>query len=133
MRRAARAWLVTPFLLISAADIALTLHGQPAAYRAGDYAAAVEANPFAYPFLVRGPDWFLAAATAWCAGFVAVVIGVRVRWVTWCAVFATVAHAVAGAAWLVRLERFGWPLAVAYLSVVTVAARACWARAGIVR
>ena len=51
-------------LVVYAADISLTLVGQPAAYWEGDYSLAQEGNPLVHPFLARSPWVFVAATVA---------------------------------------------------------------------
>jgi hypothetical protein len=50
-----RFWLLAPAWLWLAADVGLTLAGQSDKYWIGDYAAAVEGNPLAYPIVAQGP------------------------------------------------------------------------------
>lgn len=125
-----RLWLVVPLWLWFAADVTLTLAGQPARYRAGDHAAAVEANPLALAVLALGPGVFTAAALGWAA-----LLGVlAVCWshplTGWLAAVAAALHVLGGCSWLVRHGVLGWALAVAYIVVASEVSWFCWRRAG---
>jgi hypothetical protein len=125
-----RAWLVVPTWLWLAADVALTLAGQPSAYWAGDYKSAVEANPLAHPVVARGPWPFLLLAGVW-AMFIGVFVAcLSHRLAGWFAVLAAVVHAVAGGTWLARLGGWGWALALLYLFVASEVSWWCWRRSG---
>lgn len=126
-----RAWLVAPSVVLWAADIALTLAGQSAAYWAGDYGQARESNPLAYPLLAASPWVFVGATALWGAAVSGVVLFWR-HWATpWIGVLSALGHAIGGSSWLVRLGAgAGWGLAVAYLLLASQASRWCWRRAG---
>ena len=115
---------LVPAVLCYAADIGVTLAGQPAEYWAGDYAAVHEINPLARALLKTHPMLFLAAATAWAAVFTILIV--YWRYGAWVAVALTVGHTVGAATWLVRIGPWGWLLAVAYLAAVSQFARRCW-------
>jgi hypothetical protein len=125
-----RAWLVMPAWLWLAADVALTLAGQPNDYWKGDYTNAVEANPLAYPILARGPWPFLLLAAVW-----AMLIGVAVACLShqlagWFVFLAAVVHAVGGGTWLARLGSWGWALTLLYLLAASEVSWWCWRRSG---
>ena len=124
-----RTWLLLPALVACAADVALTLTGQPDGYWRGDYGLAVEGNPLAHPLLVRSPWVFVALAVGWCIAFSAIVLMWAHRAGEWVAVLVTIGHAVGGASWLARLGAVGWVFVVLYLVAVTLGIRWCWRRA----
>lgn len=72
----ARLWLLLPAVCLYLGDLSLTLAGQPEAYWAGDYAAAAEYNPIAYPLLAQHPAVFGGGALGWLAVFTTIVL----RW-----------------------------------------------------
>ena len=112
-------------IVVYAADVALTLAGQPAAYWRGDYGLAVEANPLAYPLLVRSPWAFVVATLVWGVCLAGVVWRWRHRAGEWLALLLTIGHAVGGASWLARLGAVGWAFALAHLVAVTLGIRWC--------
>lgn len=124
-----RAWLLLPALIVVAADVFLTLAGQSVEYWAGDYGAAIEANPLAYPFLAAHPSFFVGAAFLWGG----VVAGVVLCWTHPCALWLSLAvtfgHAVAGSTWLARFGGVGWAGAVLYLAGAAGFTQWCWRRA----
>jgi hypothetical protein len=123
-----RLWLVVPVALLCAADAGLTLAGQSAAYWAGDYAAAVEANPFARPFLVQSPWLFIGLAAAWLVVVAAIVLAWRHPLAVWLAVLVAAAHAVGGASWLTRGSPWQLVAAGVYLAVAAQGWAWCWHR-----
>lgn len=125
-----RLWLLAPAAALYAGDVGLTLAGQPAAYWAGDYRSAVEANPIAYPLLARGPWPFVGLAAGWLAVLSAVVVRWRHPAAGWLAVLVAAAHAVGGASWLARAGPWGPGAAVGYLAAAAQASGWCWRRAG---
>jgi hypothetical protein len=106
------------------------LAGQPAEYWSGDYDAAVEKNPFAFPILARGPWVFAALAVVWGAAVAFVVMQWRHWAADWFAALVTFGHAIGGASWLVRFGPWGWLAAVAYLAAVAEVTRRAWTRTG---
>jgi len=130
MSRRGRLWLLAPAAALYAGDVGLTLAGQPAAYWAGAYGAAVEVNPVAHPLLAHSPWAFAAAAGCWLAVLAAVIgCGPR-RAAGWVAAAVAVAHAVGGSSWLVRAGPWGLAAAAAYLVAAAAASSWCWRRAG---
>ena len=123
-------WLFAPAGLLLAADIALTLTGQPPAYWAGDYATAAEANPIAYPLLLRSPWLFVGGTFVWGLSLAAVILAWRHPAAAWVAVLAAVGHAIGGSSWLVRWGPCGWGVAAGYLIFASQASRWCWRRSG---
>ena len=121
-----RAWPLLLLLAVYAADIGLTLAGQPPAYWEGDYSLAEEGNPLVLPFLARSPWLFVAAALAWGAVLGAVVLLWHHRAGEWLAVMTTLSHAFGGACWLARLGAVGWGFVILYLAVVTLGLQWCW-------
>jgi hypothetical protein len=110
--------------LLAAADMGLTLAGQPAAYWAGDRAAGVEANPLAAPFLARGPLAFAGMTAGWVGLVAGLVLGLRHPLADRGAGWVGAGHAFGSAAWLARGP--GWAAAVAFLVVAARLLRAFW-------
>lgn len=125
-----RLWFLLPALSFYAADIGLTLTGQPAAYWGGDYSQAVEHNPLAYPILAWHPVWFVGAGLAWAVVFSTVIVLWQNRISDWIAVLLAFGHAVGGSTWLARHGVGGLLLAIVYLAVASKVSGACWRRAG---
>jgi hypothetical protein len=123
-----RLWLLAPAAVTFVADVTLTLSGQPSSYWAGDYATAVEANPFAYPLLAFSPWLFATLAVFWMA----LLSGVILFWPHpasgWLAVVLTVLHAAGGSSWLVQLGWWGIVAAIAYLALAAHVTGWCWRR-----
>ena len=126
-----RLWLLLPALGLYAADLGLTLTGQPAAYWGGDYSKAVEHNPLAYPILARHPVWFVGTGLAWAVVFSTVIVLWRSRVSDWIAVLLAFGHALGGSTWLARHGFGGLVLAIVYLAVASRVSGACWRRAGL--
>jgi hypothetical protein len=126
-----RLWLLLPDLGLYAADVALTLAGQPAAYWGGDYSQAVEHNPLAYPILAWHPFGFIGAGLSWAVVFSAVIVLWRNRVSDWIAVLLAFGHAVGGSTWLARHGFLGLIAAIAYLAVTSRISGACWQHAGL--
>ena len=125
-----RVWMFAPAGLLLAADIVLTLVGQPREYWAGDYGTAVEANPIAFPFLLRSPWLFVAATVIWGLFVGTLVLAWRHPTSAWVAVLVAVGHAIGGSSWLVRWGPCGWGVAIGYLAVASQVSRSCWRRSG---
>jgi hypothetical protein len=123
-----RLWLLVPALGMFAADVILTLTGQPASYWDGDYSTALEANPFAYPLLTRSPWLFAALAVVWMAILSCVILLWCHPVSGWLAIGLTVAHAIGGSSWLVQLGWWGIIAAGAYLVLAAQACGWCWRR-----
>src|SRR5689334_14849913 len=99
MSRARRVWLLIPVAALCAADVGLTLAGQPAGYWSGMYALADEANWFALPSLTSGPEAFVAFAVCCLAVVAGVVLRSRHSIAVSLAAVVATAHAVGGAGW----------------------------------
>lgn len=127
-RPAGLGWLLAPVVVLCAADMGLTLAGQPPDYWAGNFDTAEEGNPLARPLLVAGPAVFAAAAAVWLA----VVASVVLLWghpaARWVAIAVAVGHAIGGASWVAR--HGGWWLLAGcgYLAAAAVLSRWCWQR-----
>jgi hypothetical protein len=130
MRSGSRVWLVVPVWLWLACDVTLTLAGQSDAYWTGDYAAAIEANPFAYPFLAQGPLLFAFSALVWAMFLGLLVACFSHRLVRWLTIVSAASNAIGGCTWLVRHGSWGWALAVPYLVVAAEVSWWCWRRSG---
>lgn len=126
-----RLWLLLPALGLYAADIGLTLTGQPAAYWGGDYSQALEHNPLAYPILAWHPVWFVGAGLAWAVVFSTIIVLWRNSVSDWFAVLLAFGHALGGCTWLARHGTGGLLLAIVYLTVTSKISGACWQRAGL--
>ena len=124
-----RLWFLLPALSLYAADLGLTLTGQPAAYWGGDYSQALEHNPLAYQILAWHPVWFVGASLAWAVVFSTVIVLWRNRVSDWIAVLLAFGHALGGSTWLARHGVGGLLLAVVYLAVASRVSGACWRRA----
>ena len=120
-----------PALGLYAADLGLTLTGQPAAYWGGDYSQALEHNPLAYLILARDPALFVGASLAWAVIFSIVIVLWQNRVSDWIAVLLAFGHAVGGSTWLARHGGGGLLLAIVYLAVASRVSGACWQRAGL--
>ena len=107
-------------------DVGLTLAGQPAAYWAGDYTAANEANPIARPALTHGPMMFAGFGLLWWASLAAFITVVRPGMAVRMAILMAVAHAIGGAAWLARYGPWGWVAVVVYLAIAAEGSVWCW-------
>lgn len=123
-----RLWLLAPAAILYVTDVGLTLAGQSAAYWAGDYGTAVEANPIAHLLLAHSPWLFVGLAVVWLALFSVVLIGWQHPWVGWVAVIVATAHAIGGASWLARHGGWGLVAAIAYITAVSQASGWCWRR-----
>lgn len=110
-----------PCAFACGADVAMTLVGQPAAYWAGNRAAAQDFNPLARGLLEVHPAAFpLAAAVGLVV--LAVVFHIRpgARFAIVIAFVVTFAQSVAAAGWLIRYGPLGW---VGALLVLLIAER----------
>ena len=125
-----RLWLFLPAGLLFAFDVAITLHGQPAAYWAGDTAGANEANPIAYPLLAASPWLFVGLAALWLAVLGAVIVKWTSRWSHALAMGIAFAHALGGASWLLRSGDWGLAFAGVYLVFAAQFSIWCWGKGG---
>ena len=123
-----RLWLFLPAGLLFAFDVAITLHGQPAAYWAGDTAGANEANPIAYPLLAASPWLFVGLAALWLAVLGAVIVKWTSRWTHALAMGIAFAHALGGASWLLRSGDWGLAFAGVYLVFAAQFSIWCWGK-----
>jgi hypothetical protein len=125
-----RLWLLAPAVALYAGDVGLTLAGQPAAYWAGVYGEAVEANPVAHPLLVRSPWLFVAFASCWLAVLSGIIACGPPQVAGWVAVVVAAAHAIGGGSWLVRAGPWGLVAAGAYIVAAAQVSSWCWRRYG---
>jgi len=112
-----------PILLLAAAiaaDVALTLHGQPNDYWLGDRSVIVEANPLARSILQFGPWAFAGFAVAWLLPNAIVLAVWRHRAAEWLVLFVALCHTVAAASWLFRSDPWGPALALVFLAAAVV-------------
>lgn len=123
-----RIWLFVPAGLLFAFDVAITLHGQPEAYWAGDTAGANEANPIAYPLLAASPWLFCGMAVLWLAVLGAVIVKWTSRWSNALAMGIVFAHALGGASWLLRSGDWGLAFAGVYLVFAAQFSFWCWGK-----
>jgi hypothetical protein len=91
-----------PPVLACAADVAMTLRGQPAAYWGGGFGVTDEFNPAARLLLQFHPAAFVAAAVVSSLILVALAVVLSRTLAVALTFLVTFAHAVAAAAWLVR-------------------------------
>lgn len=124
-----RCWLLGPALALYAADIGLTLAGQPAGYWRGDFASAVEVNPLAHPLLAAHPLVFAGAAAVWAVAFSVVILCGPPSVAKWSSYSLALGHAIGGGTWLARHGTSGWVAAVVYLFAASWLAGICWRRA----
>jgi hypothetical protein len=130
-RRRKRRWLCLPMTALCLLDIALTLQGQKPEYWAGNYVEALEANPIAKWFMVRGPLAFGGLSIAWL-GFINVMVMRLPRFLA--AAFSFVvcfAHCVCAATWLYRFDWPGWIAIVVLLIATERLLTYSWRRAGL--
>lgn len=125
-----RWWRAVPPLAVYAADIALTLQGQPPGVWRGDPAAVVEANPLGHWLLVQSPWVFLGVAVAWGAAFAAVIGCWRHRAADALALGLTVGHAFGAASWMIRFGVVGLMAAAGTFYAADRLWAACRTRAG---
>jgi hypothetical protein len=123
-----RLWLLAPVAALCAADVALTLTGQPHAYWADDFGSAVEGNPLAAVVLRHSPGLFVGAAGCWLACLSVLIVFGPPRLAAWVAVVFAAAHAVGGASWLLASDARHVLATGAYLAAAAVAASWCWSR-----
>lgn len=115
-----RVLLLLP-LLACAADVALTLFGQPAAYWAGERSAVLELNPAARWMLLRHPMVFVVAGSVSSLVVAAVVLRASPPLAWGVSLVVTIGHSIAAAAWLARMGPLGWAGAVVILLAVRAA------------
>jgi hypothetical protein len=124
LRARGLAWLPALPLAACAADVALTLHGQPESYWQGDYGSVIEGNPIPRWFLEVHPLAFAGLVLAWVG---TIVVGLRVlprRWAVTASLAIVFGHTVGAASWLLRdgparpWLAGGFVLAVASLGVL---------------
>ncbi len=113
--------LCLPPLLTWAADISLTLAGQPPPYWAGNFAAVNEASPTFHGLLAIHPLAFVLGAAAWAGIFVAVILLLPDAAALIVSIAVTLGHAAGAATWLLWRFHFGYQLCNALFLAVAVA------------
>jgi hypothetical protein len=93
-------------------DVGLTLRGQPAAYRAGHFDAAVELNPPACWALRQHPALFAAGGLLWLTAVSALVLLLPRALARATALAVVFGHTAGAASWLAREGWAGWGLAL---------------------
>ena len=126
-----RVWFFLPLVVLFALDVALTLHGQPDSYWAGDRATACEANPIAHQLLIIDPRLFVGLALVWTVMLGAVIVGWTHRLSVVLAMVVAISHALGGASWLLRTGDWGVALAGGYLVLVSQFCFACWKKGAV--
>jgi hypothetical protein len=96
-------------------DAGLTLHGQPAAYWAGQFGQAVEANPPFLWLLRLHPLGFAAGVLGWLGVLVSLVLLLPEGVVRALAFVALFAHTLGAGSWLVHAGGSGWLACVGLL------------------
>src|SRR5262249_8949604 len=89
-------------------DFGLTLHGQPAAYWAGQFGQAVEANPPFLWLLRLHPLGFAAGVLTWLGLLGSLVLLLPEGLARALAFVALVAHTLGAGSWLVHADGSGW-------------------------
>jgi hypothetical protein len=107
-----RLWLCLPPVALCLIDHALTMGSQPAAYWAGDYAAAREANEGLCWLMRQHPLAIHAALFAWLGLVGALVLALPRRPALLLALAVTIGHTFGAATWLHHTVTAGYWLAI---------------------
>ncbi|MEI7686133.1 MAG: hypothetical protein WCL32_14000 [Planctomycetota bacterium] len=126
-----RAWLCVSAIVPCLLDVAVTMHGQPAAYWSGDYFAALECNPLPRIILWLGPWPFAVAVLAWLA-----FIGAAISFLPWpmaivVSFIVATLHGLGAGSWMFSFGWMGAAAAVGVLVFVEQLMSFCWQRAGV--
>jgi hypothetical protein len=121
-----RVWLCVGPLLFCLLDGAVTLHGQPAAYWAGQYDQAVEWNPLVRWFMVRHPLLLLAGACGWVLLFSSLILLLPDNTARVVAFLVQLDHTIGAASWLTRFGALGWAGCVALFLVSRAVMEVTW-------
>ncbi|MEM7391565.1 MAG: hypothetical protein AAF492_04385 [Verrucomicrobiota bacterium] len=109
-----RLWLCLPFVSVALVDVGVTLHGQEAAYWAGDYSAFNEASPIFAWALAMHPLVFVAEFAVWCLVF-SLVLLVLPRLLSEIVALALVSgHTWGATTWLLWRYEVGYWLCIAF-------------------
>lgn len=101
-----------------AADVTLTLVGQPAAYWCGNHSAVEEFNPAARWLLAIHPMLFVIAAMVTSGMVAAAVLFGRRPLAIGVSLLVTIGHTIAACAWLAKSGVVGWVAAIALMLLV---------------
>jgi len=107
--------LLIPPLLACAADVSLTLAGQPAGCWRGDRSQVMEFNPAARLLLIGHPMLFVVAGLLTSAAVVVVVLRCNRRLAGGVSLLVTLGHTIAAGAWLAKQGPLGWCAAAVLL------------------
>ena len=118
-----RAWLCLPPGILVLLDGALTLHGQPMQYWAGEFSLRQELNPVVDLLLAWHPGAFLLAWATWSLLIVSVMFFSPARIAFLVSLVCTIGHVCGAASWIVESDTGGWLVAV---GLVLTADRAFW-------
>ncbi|HEV3258614.1 MAG TPA: hypothetical protein VG013_17190 [Gemmataceae bacterium] len=119
-------WLPLLPATVCLADVALTLHGQPAAYWQGDYHSALEGNPLPRVFLEAHPLAFVCLVAGWVASVGLVALAAAPRWAAAGCLAVAAGHTVGAVSWLLRGRPDRLGLAVGLLFAVVALALPTW-------
>jgi hypothetical protein len=111
-------------------DLALTLHGQPAAYWYGDYEQVLELNPLGSWLLQGHPLLFAAGVLLWLAAVVVLILRLPRHFALPLAFVVQAAHTLGAASWLLRAGVGGVLAALVLLSVSSWWLHRTWPRDG---
>jgi hypothetical protein len=111
-------------------DAGLTLHGQPAAYWAGQFGQAVEANPPFLWLLRLHPLAFAAGVLGWLVLLGSLVLLLSAGLARALAFVALFAHTLGAASWLVDAGGSGWLACVGLFVMARLALETIWGQAG---
>jgi hypothetical protein len=125
-----RLWLCLPPVLCCCLDATLTLTGQSAAYWAGDFAAAQEANPVCLVLLRLHPLALGVGMLLWAAAFTVAVLRLTRGAAAVLACGLAFSHAFGAATWLFRWGLPGWLLAGATFAVASGLVSLSWRSVG---
>jgi hypothetical protein len=129
--RKSRLWLCLPMSLLCAFDVSVTLHGQQPNWWAGQHELALEGNPVAEWFMLRGPVVFIVWSFAWLAIINAGGLFLPRFWAAAWAFWVCFIHFICSATWL---KSFGWPGGIGILVLLGVTVWLLvwsWDRAGL--
>jgi hypothetical protein len=123
-------WLCVAPLLFCLIDGAVTLHGQPAAYWAGQYDQAIEWNPLVRWFMVQHPLLLLLGACGRIFSFCALILLLPDNMARVVAFLVQLEHTIGAASWLTRFGMPGWAGCVVLLLLSRVVLETTWRAAG---
>jgi hypothetical protein len=114
--------LCGPAVLLSLADWALTLAGQPAAYWAGDYSRAYELSPTFHWLLAAHPALFLAGVLAWVGVFAALILLLPDPPAAMLSVAVAFGHTNGAASWVMHRSEYPYQTRIALVCLTSALA-----------